>query len=94
MNDTLPDNHVRVFDFTKTNSDVHNLDALPANARRVWDRAVRIESRGFQELLGYNADRKIIWSCGGYWTGQRANDNSPDLFHITSMGDGTQLFVE
>jgi len=78
------DNNITIISFNKSPEDVANLNDLPAEARRVFDQAERLQVRGFQELNGY-IGRQCIFSCGGRW------DNNK--FHITSMGNGEQLFV-
>lgn len=88
MNDT-----VTIISFGKTKDDIENADALPPKARNIFDSATRMESHGFQEMNGY-IGRQAIWSCAGYWTGKGSTPATRGKFHITSMGNGEQLYIE
>ena len=68
-----------IISFDKKLSDISNLNSLPSELIEEIKGVARIESRGFQELNGYNG-RQCIWSAGGYWN---------DSFHITSYGSKT-----
>jgi len=61
-----PDN-ITVISFSKSIQQIKNFESLPDNVKEAIKTADHIESKGFQELLGYNKDNKIIWSAGGYW---------------------------
>lgn len=74
---SLHPDHITIIDFSKQFSDISNLDKLPEEIQKLIKRAERVESSGFQGLLGY-IGRKLIWEAGGYW-----ND---DKFFIESIG--------
>jgi hypothetical protein len=47
---------------------------MPTEVQNEIKSADYIESRGFQELLGYKEEGKIIWSLGGHWTDETGKD--------------------
>lgn len=77
---------ITIIDFGVTPEQIENFQELPKKCQELLKNN-RLESRGFQEVLGFDG-RQLVFACGGYWN---EDENS---FHITSIGDGTQLFVE
>ncbi len=69
-------------------SDIHNFHRLPDEVKETIRKAKRIDSRGFQELVGY-IDRQAIWSAGGYWTDGVCE--ADQVFHIESLGTANEL---
>lgn len=90
MSVSLHPNHITVINFSKTIDAIANSEDLPKKVHDEIASTGSMESRGFQELNGYEG-RHCTWSAGGYWLG--------DKFYVTSFGsrlyqwDGTTLYV-
>lgn len=70
--------------FRQTIDKIKNFKQLPNNVQDAIKSANHIESKGFQELLGYDKDNKIIWSAGGHWDGR---ENKPtEKFIVENFG--------
>ena len=70
--------------FRQPMTKIKNLQELPKNVQDAIKTADHIESKGFQELLGYDGNSKIIWSAGGHWDG---HENKPsEKFTVENFG--------
>lgn len=75
---------ITTIDFHQSIEKIANFTQLPSNVQEAIKAADHIESKGFQELLGYDKENKIIWSAGGYWDGR---ENKPaEKFVIENFG--------
>jgi cytochrome c-type biogenesis protein CcmH/NrfF len=75
---------ITTIDFRQTVEKIKNFKQLPGNVQEAVKSADHIESKGFQELLGYDKENTLIWSAGGHWDG---HENKPDeQFVIQSFG--------
>jgi hypothetical protein len=62
---------------------IENMATLPEQIQSEINGAAMITSHGFQELLGHDDTRAIIWSAGGNWNNE---DPKAPKFHIKSYG--------
>jgi len=70
--------------FRQPMAKIKNLQELPKNIQDAIKTADHMESKGFQELLGYDGNNKIIWSAGGHWDG---HENKPsEKFTVENFG--------
>jgi hypothetical protein len=77
---------ITTIDFRQPLSKIKNFAELPTNVQEFIKSADHIESRGFQELIGFSKENKILWSAGGHWDGQR---NTPtEKFVVENFGGG------
>ena len=65
---------ITTFDFRHSVEKIKNFNELPADVQKAIKAADHIESKGFQELLGYDKGNKCMWSAGGHWDG---HENKP-----------------
>ena len=75
---------VTMIDFRQPIEKIKNFNELPKNVQEAIKSADHIESKGFQELLGYDSSNTIMWSAGGHWDG-RKNDPS-EKFSVENFG--------
>jgi len=74
---------VTIISFNKSISDIENFNELPEEIKKEIKAVEVIESRGFQELLGFSG-RKVVWSLGGGWS--KDSKDGEDTFTATSFG--------
>jgi hypothetical protein len=75
---------VTTIDFRHGVDKIKNFKELPSNVQEAINSADHIESKGFQELIGYDKGNTAIWSAGGHWDG-RKNDPS-EKFIVENFG--------
>lgn len=70
--------------FRQAINKIKNFKQLPNNIQDAIKSADHIESKGFQELLSYDKESKLIWSAGGHWDG---HENKPtEKFVVENFG--------
>lgn len=75
---------ITTIDFRHSVEKIENLKELPAHIQDAIKAADHIESRGFQELIGYDKGNKAMWSAGGHWSGR---ENKPtEKFIVKNFG--------
>ena len=75
---------ITTIDFRHSVEKIKNFNELPADVQKAIKAADHIESKGFQELIGYDKGNKILWSAGGHWDG---HENKPtEKFIVQNFG--------
>jgi len=81
IEDIMKEAATTAISFEKKLSDISNFKSLPDEVQKLILSAYKMESRGFQELIGYNG-RQAVWSAGGHWSG--SGDDA--TFTVNSIG--------
>jgi len=75
---------ITTIDFRHSIEKIKNFKDLPTNVQDAIKAADHIESKGFQELLGYDKSNKLMWSAGGHWDGHE--NKSTEKFIVQNFG--------
>lgn len=72
---------IPVISWDKEISDISNISELSEKTQNLLKSATRIGSKGFDHLIGYNQEDKIIWWADGDWMEEK------DGFTVTNVVD-------
>ena len=86
IEDIMKEAATTAISFEKKLSDISNFKSLPDEVQKLILSAYKMESRGFQELVGYKLigynGRQAVWSAVGHWSG--SGDDA--TFTVNSIG--------